>query len=68
LNTFNFPGWQASLDGKSIKIIDNNDYKLITVSIPGGDHNLIFSFKNTNIRNIGNTVSLSAVVFILFFL
>jgi len=44
LNTFNFPGWQASLDGQEIKISDDNSYKLITVSVPEGDHKLFFSF------------------------
>jgi hypothetical protein len=57
------------LDGKSIKIIDNNDYKLITVNFPKGNHKLSFVFKNTLIRTIGNLISLfSLIIITLYFL
>lgn len=62
LNTFNFPGWQVSLDGKEIKISDNNDYKLITVLVPEGNHKLSFIFKNTSVRTLGNLVSLISLI------
>ncbi len=64
LNTFNFPGWQASLDGKEIKINDNNDYKLITILVPEGNHKLSFIFKNTLIRTLGNLISLASLIII----
>ena len=64
LNTFNFPGWQANLDGKAIKISDNNEYKLITTSIPKGNHKLSFVFKNTLIRTLGNLISLVSLIII----
>lgn len=67
LNTFNFPGWKAILDGKEIKINNNNDYKLITVSVPEGSHKLSFIFKNTLVRNIGNIISFITIIFILLF-
>ena len=67
LNTFNFPGWQASLDGRLIKIIDNNDYKLITVNIPKGNHSLLFSFKDTLVRKIGDIISVIAIILTLIF-
>ena len=67
LNTFNFPGWQAFLNGKEIKINDNNDYKLITVLVPEGKHNLLFVFKNTLIRTISNSISLFVFAMILLF-
>ncbi|MFA6017243.1 MAG: hypothetical protein WC744_04100 [Patescibacteria group bacterium] len=62
LNTFNFPGWQANLDGKVITISDNNDYKLITVLVPEGNHNLSFIFKDNLVRTLGNLISLVALV------
>lgn len=69
LNTFNFPGWQANLDGKEIKINDDNDYKLITVSVPEGNHKLVFVFKDTLIRTLGNLISIVSLVFLfLYFL
>ena len=67
LNTFNFPGWEARLDGKLIKIIDNNNYKLITVNIPKGNHSLLFSFKDTLVRKIGDIISVIAIILTLIF-
>lgn len=67
LNTFNFLGWQAVLDGKEIKINDRNDYKLITVLVPEGNHKLSFIFKNTSVRTLGNLVSLFSLIMLLFF-
>jgi uncharacterized membrane protein len=66
LNIFNFPGWQASLDGKLIKINDNNNYKLITIQVPAGNHNLSFVFKDTLIRTLGNLISFITLVILLF--
>lgn len=68
LNTFNFPGWQASLDGREIKINDDNDYKLIAILVPEGKHNLLFVFKNTLIRTISNSISLAIFIITLFFM
>jgi len=67
LNTFNFQGWQAYLDGKKINIDDNNDYKLITVFIPKGKHQLEFKFEDTLVRKIGNWLSILSIL-VLFFI
>ncbi|MCX6732191.1 MAG: hypothetical protein NTV98_01480, partial [Candidatus Roizmanbacteria bacterium] len=40
-----------------IKINDNNEYKLITVSIPKGRNILSFSFENTLVRTVGSIIS-----------
>lgn len=61
LNTFNFPGWTAYLDNKKITITDSNDYKLITVSVPPGKHDLKFAFRNTPIRTAANYASALSV-------
>lgn len=58
----NFPGWTASLDQKNISIDDNNRLKLITVNFPKGKHLLELNFTNTPVRNIGNMISLVAVL------
>jgi len=68
LNTYNFPGWQVILDGKEIKIDDNNDLKLINVLIPKGDHELSFKFKNTFVRTLGNSISLVSLALVLSYL
>lgn len=62
LNTFNFPGWHARLNGKEIKINDNNEYKLITISIPHGKNKVLFIFDNTPVRTIGNCISVITLV------
>lgn len=69
LNTFNFPGWKATIDGKEISINDDNGYKLITVSVPEGNHKLNFIFRNTLIRTLSNLISLfSLMILFLYFL
>ena len=68
LNTFNFTGWQAYLNGKKIQIDDKNDYKLITVFIPKGRHNLEFRFEDTWVRIIGNWLSIFSLLALLFFI
>jgi len=64
LNTYNFPGWTAYLDGKQLLINDNNDYKLITVNIPQGSYTINFHFKNTPVRNIADAISLITLIII----
>ncbi len=65
LNTFYFPGWKAYLNGKEIKIDDDNDFKLITVSIPKGVDEVRFVFQDTLVRKIANYTSVVVFVMIL---
>lgn len=67
LNSYNFPGWEAKLDGKKIKISDNNDLKLINVPVPEGNHKLLFTFKNTFVRTLANLITIFSVIKILTF-
>lgn len=64
LNTFNFPGWKAYVDSQEAVINDNNEYKLITISVPRGQHTIDFFFKDTPVRTVGNIISLSAILII----
>ena len=66
-NTFNFPGWTAYQNGKKIDISDNNDFKLITVKLPKGEHNLSFIFEDTLVRKIGNYLSIASISSIFIF-
>lgn len=68
LNTYNFPGWQAKLDGKEVKIDDNNDLKLINVQVPEGDHVISFKFKNTLVRTLSNYISAVSLAIVLSYL
>lgn len=62
LNTFNFPGWTAYIDGGRLPISDNNKYKLITVQVASGVHNLEFRFEDTPVRKLSNAVSLVSLM------
>ena len=41
---------------------ENNKLKLITINLIPGNYELKFSFKNTNVRNIANYISIAAFV------
>lgn len=56
-NIFNFPDWQAKIDGTKLQIDDNNNLKLITLNIPSGTHHVELAFKNTPVRNLANGIS-----------
>jgi len=58
LNTFNFPGWTAYLNGTKLDITDDNDFKLITVVIPSGQHEMLFKFEDTFVRKLAEFISL----------
>jgi len=68
LNTFNFPGWRGYLNQETIAIDDNNEYKLITVKIPEGKHELRFLFKDTLVRFSGNLISFVSIIITIFLL
>ncbi len=66
INTYNFPGWEAFIDGKKVAIDDNNKFRLIKVTIPGGPHELAVKFRNTPVRSLGNIITvLSALLVVL---
>ncbi len=67
VNIFNFPGWQAEIDGKKINIDDDNRLKLITLYMPEGLHRVKVEFKNTQIRNLANFLSLASTLFLFVF-
>ena len=65
VNTFWFPGWHASIDGKEVSIDKNNPMGLMDIDIPEGNHLLKVEFKNTHLRNIAMIISLVAFVIFL---
>ncbi len=57
-------GWQATVDGKPVKII-KADYSLRALKIPAGKHQIVFEFKPEIVRK-GGCISLwSYVIFII---
>lgn len=66
INTYNFPGWEVTIDRQKASINDQNKLKLITIKIPHGKHEVTVEFKNTPIRTIGNYLSLCAFIIVVF--
>lgn len=49
-HTFDFPGWQATLDGRPEPIQPTDPHGLISVAVPEGQHRLVIAFGATPIR------------------
>ncbi|PJE58371.1 MAG: hypothetical protein COU81_01090, partial [Candidatus Portnoybacteria bacterium CG10_big_fil_rev_8_21_14_0_10_36_7] len=62
LNSFNFPGWMAKSDGQPVSIDEQNKYRLITISIPAGEHLIEAKFKSTPVRKIANYTTLISLL------
>ncbi len=63
-NNFNFPGWKAYIDSKEASIKDNNNFKLITVVLPKGSHDLKIIFEDTPIRTTASIISFLAFILV----
>lgn len=64
-NIFNFPGWKVPIDNKKTTIDDNNDLKLITFTVPKGNHEIKIKFENTNVRTYANMLTLGSIAFLI---
>ncbi len=60
--TFAFPGWQASIDGRSTPIIPGDPDGLITFPVPAGEHIIEVQWRSTPLRTALLIVSLLALV------
>ena len=64
-NTFNFAGWQATLDGRPIAIQSNWPHGLISIQLPAGEHELELWFGSTPLRRVGSTLSALTLMILL---
>jgi hypothetical protein len=55
-----FPSWQGYVDGKRIVVKDNNGK--IEISVPNGQHKLMFIFKENQIELIADVISLAGIL------
>lgn len=62
---FNFPGWQAKVDGQPVPITASDPYGLITFPVPAGNHEVQISFTNTGARWLGWIMSALALAALL---
>lgn len=68
LNQFYFPGWEIKVDGKPVQfdyLSDGESYGLPVFDIAEGKHKVLAEFKNTTVRNIGDSISLITVIMII---
>ena len=61
-NIFNFPGWHVIIDNKEVLINADNKLKLITFSVPRGNHLVSIEFRNTPVRTLANITSLISIL------
>jgi hypothetical protein len=64
LKTYNFPGWQAKIDGQEVPI-QSDTGGAIFVRVPPGKHQVEVSFVNTTPRNIGTILFFISLLIIL---
>jgi hypothetical protein len=67
INIFNFPGWKATVDSKSVQISSKNKFKLISIDIPYGVHDVNIKFDDTRVRAVSNFITISSLIFVLTF-
>jgi hypothetical protein len=62
--TYNYPGWQVSLDEQPVPHRAEPPYGLITVDVPPGEHIVRLRMSSTPVRTLGATMSGLALVII----
>lgn len=65
VNTFYYPGWSATVDGRQVKIESaSGDLGLMTVLVPPGVNDVTLIFKETGLRMVADLVSFASLVVI----
>jgi hypothetical protein len=65
INTFDYPGWRAQIDGQTVPITPADPYGLISLSVPAGQHRIEVRFGSTPLRSAAAALSLVGAVMIL---
>lgn len=60
---YNFPGWEANIDGKPVDLKAGSPYGQITFDVPKGQHKIKINFQETPFRLILDIISLIGLVF-----
>jgi hypothetical protein len=59
--TFDYPGWQVTMDGQAIAHRHEPPYGLIVADVPAGEHRLVLRMGTTPPRLVGGIASLLAL-------
>jgi hypothetical protein len=62
--TFYFPGWRALVDGRTVEIEPLSNSGLMSLYLPGGEHEVTLRFGRTPARWIADLVSLVTLVLV----
>lgn len=57
INTVYYPGWGAMLDGVRATILYENEFGLMRIPVPAGDHQLYMEFRETPGRFLADALS-----------
>lgn len=57
-----FPGWRGYIDDYELDIYPQGDFGLITTKLPMGENTVKLKFTNTQIRSIGNGITIISVL------
>jgi hypothetical protein len=60
--TYDFPGWQATIDGRPTAHRHEPPYGLITLDVPAGQHTVSIRMGSTPSRTMGSVISLIAAI------
>ena len=60
-----FPGWQILANNQKVNLSEPSIQGLITFELPLGEYQIELDFKNTSVRMIGNTLSLTCLLLLL---
>jgi hypothetical protein len=59
-DSFDFPGWQVSIDGQAAAIVPSDPNGLITFDVPAGQHHLEIFFGSTPVRTAADRYGYAA--------
>ncbi|MFH1832958.1 MAG: 6-pyruvoyl-tetrahydropterin synthase-related protein [Candidatus Levyibacteriota bacterium] len=62
INTIYYPGWKAFINGKESAIEYNNDFGVMDLSIPKGEHKIEFNFSETPLRLFADIISILSLL------
>lgn len=68
INTIYWPGWEAASDGVSVPISYNNPCGVMMISVPKGNHKVVLSFEENQLRLFSNILSVTSFLILLFFI
>lgn len=67
-NIMDFPNWSVYLDDQKLKHSNDNKFKLVSFTVPGGVHKVTIKFENTKTRTYSNLLSLVSILALSFYL